>query len=128
MIHVAVGVVIDGSKILIAKRRQQSDHGGLWEFPGGKVESGETVYDALCRELKEEVNITVLSAEPFISVKHQYQQYNVLLDVWRVNDFSGDAKGVEGQSVRWVDITELECFEMPEANHDIISALHATTS
>lgn len=128
-ILVAVGVVINSDcKILVAKRHSHADHGGLWEFPGGKVEANEPVYDALCRELTEEVSLEVLSASPLIQIAHTYNKYDVLLDVWRVDAFNGEAQGAEGQVVRWVDVNELSVLQMPEANQQIINILNPTTT
>ena len=75
---------------------------GLWEFPGGKVETSGAVTDALCRELDEELGIQPLSWEPLISIEHTYPEKIVLLDVWMVRDFGGEAYGREGQAVQWV--------------------------
>lgn len=124
IVRVAVAVIVQVDRsILVSQRRAHSDHGGLWEFPGGKVESHESVYEALCRELKEEVNLDVLSASPFIQVSHSYEKYDVLLDTWLVEQFNGEPQGVEGQLVRWVCKDELRDLPMPEANDAIKKAL-----
>ncbi|HIF54036.1 MAG TPA: NUDIX domain-containing protein, partial [Methylococcaceae bacterium] len=84
-LHVAVGVVKNATgHILIALRHDTAHQGGLWEFPGGKVEAGESVEQALSRELKEELNISVQKMMPLIKVRHQYSDLKVLLDVWTV--------------------------------------------
>ncbi len=121
--HVAVGVIVDrAGRILIAKRHAHLHQGGLWEFPGGKVESGESPREALCRELAEEVAIRARHAEPLIKIGHRYPERSVLLDVWRVDDFAGRASGLEGQEVRWVEPRQLRNYDFPEANRPIISA------
>ena len=104
-IHVAVGVIYNNQQadqILIAKRPQHLHQGGLWEFPGGKVSENETVDQALKRELFEELGITVTQSQPMMQVEHNYPDKQVFLDIWTVTDFSGDARGVEGQECRWV--------------------------
>jgi len=123
-LHVAVGVIKDkAGNILISLRHDKAHQGGLWEFPGGKLETGESVEQALIRELKEELNISVDKISPLIQIKHHYSDLNVLLDVWTVTDFSGQAKGCEGQEIAWVRQSELSNYPFPEANIPIISAV-----
>jgi len=125
MLHVAVGVIVNSDHhILVAKRPDHVDHGGLWEFPGGKVESDEDVYAALCRELKEEVGLDVVVAKPLLKIEYDYDRYSVLLDTWIVSEFSGEAIGVEGQVVRWVPLKALEKLTMLSANRAIIASLN----
>lgn len=120
---VAAGVVVDSAgRILIARRAAHRHQGGLWEFPGGKVEAGETVVEALTRELHEEVGIDVVRARPLIRFPYHYPDKSVLLDVWRVNDFSGAAHGREGQPVQWVEPEALREFAFPAANRPIVTA------
>lgn len=123
-IHVAVGIIVNSEKqVLVAKRPGHVDQGGLWEFPGGKVEDNEDVYSALCRELKEEINLDVLSATPFLKITHDYPNYSVLLDTWRVEKFQGELFGAEGQAIRWLCFQELRNLSMPAGNQSIIDAL-----
>jgi len=127
-IHVAVAVIVhqnDSNKILIAKRPDHVHEGGLWEFPGGKVEQGEHVFEALARELEEELAIFVLQAEPLIKIQHDYPEKSVLLDVWKVTEFSGNAKGNEGQAIDWVSVDKLNEYSFPEANNVIIDELQS---
>ena len=122
-LHVAVGVVRDGSGRILAARRAASAHqGGLWEFPGGKVEPGETAEDALRRELREELSIAVETASPLLKIAHDYGDRRVLLDVWRVDAFQGEARGMENQPLRWVAPDELAALEFPAANQAIVAA------
>ncbi|HEX7764847.1 MAG TPA: 8-oxo-dGTP diphosphatase MutT, partial [Cellvibrio sp.] len=125
LVHVAVGVIYrpDGN-ILIAKRPDSAHQGGLWEFPGGKVDAGETIQQALARELREELNIHVLASEPLIQIRHHYADKSVLLDVHRITRFAGEACGNEGQPIQWVDVEQLKGFEFPAANRPIISAIN----
>jgi len=123
-IHVAVAAVFDDrQRVLICRRPAHAHQGGLWEFPGGKLEPGETIDSALRRELREEVGINVISTRPLIRVHHDYPDRNVLLDVWRVERFSGRAAGHEGQPVRWVLPGELGRYRFPAANRPIIKAV-----
>lgn len=122
-IHVAAAVIrsSDGL-VLIAKRPLDKHQGGLWEFPGGKVEVGETVEAALAREVQEELNITVTKARPLIQVRHDYPDKQVLLDVWEVLAFSGEPHGAEGQPLAWVESADLPNYPFPAANRPIITA------
>lgn len=122
-IHVAAAVIRrpDG-RILIARRADSQHQGGLWEFPGGKVEAGETVQAALARELREELDIEVTTSRPLIRIDHDYPDKHVCLDVWEITGFSGEARGVEGQPLAWVSARELPEYEFPAANRPIVSA------
>ncbi|MDP1770863.1 MAG: Nudix family hydrolase [Methylobacter sp.] len=122
-LQVAVGVVKNPEgKILISLRHADLHQGGLWEFPGGKIEALETAEQALARELNEELNITVTSATPLITVSHQYPDRFVQLIVFLVDQFSGEAKSLEGQPFKWVAPAELEHYAFPAANRPIITA------
>ncbi|MCP8900234.1 Nudix family hydrolase [Gilvimarinus xylanilyticus] len=124
LIHVAVGAITDGSgNILLAKRPGHAHQGGLWEFPGGKVEPNETLLQALDRELFEELDIRVVSAEPVIEIIHDYGDKTVWLDVHWVTAFTGTPRGKEGQPLRWVPVNELPQYEFPAANYPIVNAL-----
>ena len=123
VVHVAVGVIARGDEIFITLRPDDAHQGGKWEFPGGKVEEGETVLQALRRELAEEVGITVNHSEPVIVITHDYGDKQVKLDVHRVKDFAGEPHGKEGQASRWVNVKSLNANDFPEANVPIISAL-----
>jgi len=123
-IDVAVGVVFDSvGRILIAQRKADSHQGGLWEFPGGKFELNEDVEQALGRELSEELGIKPIKTRPLIKLDYSYPDVDVRLHVVEVNEFSGDAKGREGQPIRWVSKSELYKYTFPKANKVILSAL-----
>jgi len=124
MLTVAVAVIKnDTGQVLISKRADNVHQAGLWEFPGGKVEAGESTREALSRELFEELSIKVLVAKPLLQIKHQYEDLAVCLEVYTVDGFEGIARGMEGQPVKWVDKTELVYFSFPEANKRIVEIL-----
>ena len=124
IVHVAVAVIKNRrGQYLIAKRSENSHQGGLWEFPGGKVESDETVLDALKRELDEELGITLIQASPLIRIPHDYGDKSVLLDVWHVDEFSGNAFGKEGQETCWINADTFSLYDFPVANIPIITAI-----
>lgn len=123
-LHVAVGVIENNlGQILIAKRPESAHQGGLWEFPGGKVDPGENCPQALSRELNEELAIQVEKSEPLIQIRHDYSDKSVLLDVHKVTHFSGEPKGNEGQPVVWVSPESLSQYAFPAANQPIIQAV-----
>jgi 8-oxo-dGTP diphosphatase len=114
-------------QILISKRPAQLHQGGLWEFPGGKIEASETPYQALVRELTEELGIDVTAAQPFMQLSHSYSDRQVQLDIWTVTAFDGQPSGREGQVCRWVAEKELlsipSAYRFPEANLPILDKL-----
>jgi 8-oxo-dGTP diphosphatase len=102
-IHVVAAVLHDGhGRVLIAERPVGKPLAGFWEFPGGKLETGELPYAALRRELHEELGITVDEARPLIRFTHAYPERQVELDVWRVMRYSGELQARERQSLAWV--------------------------
>lgn len=126
-VHVAVGVIENSTQqILLAKRHAHLHQGDKWEFPGGKVESGETTSQALIRELKEEVDLNVVMTTPMMEIHHDYGDKKVMLDIHWVKDFSGTAQGLEGQAVKWVAKQDLVNFEFPAANKAIVDKILAT--
>lgn len=125
-IHVAVGVIENtDNTLLLAKRHAHLHQGDKWEFPGGKVEPGETTSQALIRELKEEVDLNVQSTQPMMVIEHDYGDKKVILDIHWVTDFSGTAKGLEGQTIQWVTKQSLVNFEFPAANKAIVDKILA---
>ncbi len=129
VVHVAVGVILDDQgRVLLARRPVQVHQGGLWEFPGGKVDAGESVAEALARELTEELAIQVEATQPLLEIRHDYPDKSVLLDVWLVTAFEGDPRGNEGQPIEWAEVKQLADYEFPAANQAIVSALQARTA
>lgn len=123
-IHVAVAIIInDFNEVLVSLRPDHVHQGGFWEFPGGKLEKNESVFDALKREIAEELDILILQAKPYKIIRHDYSDKKVVLDVWLVSDFKGEARGAEGQQVKWLDIKDLKIDEFPIANRSIIQSL-----
>ena len=123
-IHVAVGVIFNKTgEILIALRDKHRHQGGLWEFPGGKVDEGENVSQALSRELHEEIGIQVVRSHPLVQISHSYPDKSVLLDVWCVDEFSGLPSGKEGQEICWIDPASMNPADFPLANRRIIHIL-----
>jgi len=123
-VHVAVGVIEnEQGEIFIAQRHPEQHQGDKWEFPGGKVEAGENVQQALQRELKEECGIDVTDMAPLTVIEHQYKDKRVLLDVWWVLSYGGEVRQLEGQDWCWVDKNQLDAFQFPEANQPIVECI-----
>ncbi|WP_373001047.1 Nudix family hydrolase [Marinobacter sp.] len=124
-VHVAVAVIVRDGRVLIARRPDHVHQGGLLEFPGGKVEPGESVQAALVREIAEETGLRVpeASLEPVICIRHDYGDKRVFLDVWETRAAEGDAVGCEGQPVEWCTPEQLRDEDFPAANRPIIRAL-----
>jgi 8-oxo-dGTP diphosphatase len=125
MIRVATGVIYnDKQEILVALRHKHVHLGGLWEFPGGKIEQQETVDQALIRELQEEIGITPTQTRPCTNVMHTYPDgVTVELQACWVDKFTGQPQGLEGQQIRWVPATLLETLEFPAACKTIVEII-----
>ena len=126
-IDVVAGVILDAARarVLLALRRADQHQGGLWEFPGGKVDAGEALADALRRELDEELGIRVGAVEPRCTLEHAYPDKTVRLHVFDVLGFEGEPVGREGQELRWTALDELGSTAFPDANAPIVAGLAA---
>ncbi|WPL16066.1 8-oxo-dGTP diphosphatase [Thiorhodovibrio winogradskyi] len=123
-IQVVAGVLRDtAGQVLVAQRPAQSHQGGLWEFPGGKLEPGETPEQGLARELHEELGVELLASRPLIQVEHDYGDRWVLLDVHLVSSYRGEPRGCEGQPLAWWPIDALNQDRFPPADRPVIQAL-----
>lgn len=123
-IHVLVGIVVNADQRVLLSQRLPGRHmSGAWEFPGGKQEPGEGRFDALCRELREEIGIDVVRAEPLLAVDHDYPDRRVTLDVWHVCEFSNEPRAAEGQPLRWVAADRLDRIGLLPADAPIVEAV-----
>jgi len=123
-VPVVVGIVENNlGRVLVTKRRPDAHLGGLWEFPGGKVEAGESDFVALQRELFEEINIHVERAVPFMQREQAYSDRVVSLRIYRILAWQGSVKPLEGQPMQWVDPSALSLLEFPSANVAICKRL-----
>ena len=124
IVEVVAGVLQDArGRILLARRTEGRDLAGLWEFPGGKREPGETSEAALTRELHEELGIEIELGAPLISVPQQYPHKRLRLDVRRIASWRGTPKGHEGQALAWVPQRKLASYAMPPADRPVVAAL-----
>lgn len=128
-VKVAVGVVLRENQnkgeheTFVTRRLAHQHQGGKWEFPGGKVEPGESTAQALIRELEEEIGIHVQSSSPLVVISHDYTDKKVVLDVHKVYEFNSEPNGLEGQEGQWVKLSDLPSLEFPDANKVIIDKL-----
>lgn len=123
---VAVGILLDEQgRVLVTRRAPGAHQGGLWEFPGGKVEEGETLQEALARELREELGLLVEASEPLMVLEHDYGDKQVRLDIQRVTRWSGEPRGLEGQPLAWQRPEQLQDWAFPAANKPILERLLA---
>jgi len=124
-IHVVAGLIRDArGRILLARRTEGRDLAGLWEFPGGKREPGETSEQALVRELREELGIEVEAGESLIEVPQQYPDKRLRLEVRTVPRWKGTPRGREGQALTWVAPERLGRYSMPPADRPVVGMLH----
>ena len=124
MLEVVVAVIVDAlGRILISRRGEHTHLAGYWEFPGGKVEAGESLTEALSRELYEELGIQIQTVSPFCQIKHHYPQKTVRLNVFYVTRWQGSPHGREGQPLQWSQYQALSTLPFPEANTEIIRRL-----
>jgi 8-oxo-dGTP diphosphatase len=125
---VVAGLLFDAEgRVLIAERPAGKVLAGRWEFPGGKVAPAECARDALARELQEELGVTVRRAARQMCYAATYPQRIIWLDVWRVDDWSGEPQGLDGQSLVWVACSELHRHDILEADAPIVAALSVTS-
>lgn len=127
VVVVAVGVLIDNDgRVLVSRRAADAHQGGLWEFPGGKVEVDESVSEALSRELREELGIQIGASERLMTIEHDYGDKKVQLDVHRIKSWQGEARGLEGQPLAWQFPVDLSQWSFPAANTPILARLCET--
>lgn len=123
-VHVLVGLIADErGRWLVNQRRAGTHMAGLWEFPGGKRQPGETPFAALRRELDEELGIEVIDAEAWFELAHDYPDKQVRLDVWRVRRYGGEVVPREGQTLRWITVDEFAELPLLEADWPIVERL-----
>lgn len=126
--HKRIGVAVifnQQGDILIDRRLKTGVMGGMWEFPGGKIESGETVVACIKREIQEELGIEIEVGERLITIDHTYQEFSLTLIVHKCRYLSGIPQPIECEEVRWVKKEQLDSFTFPQANIEIIKLLQS---
>ena len=128
VIHVLAGVLCDlHGHVLLAQRPPGKHLAGLWEFPGGKSEPGETPLATLTRELQEEIGILVQEATPLIRVPWRYGERDLLLDAWCVTQWQGEPQSMEGQSLQWLAPAQVDPTTLAPADRRILQAVQLSS-
>lgn len=128
LVIVVAAVLIDrDDKVLLAQRPEGKAMAGLWEFPGGKLEDGETPEAALARELREELGIAVDQQNfvPWTFASHSYEDFHLLMPVYLCRSWQGSPQPCEHQALAWVSVDQLERYSMPPADEPLVQALKA---
>jgi 8-oxo-dGTP diphosphatase len=126
VVCVVAGALFDrDGRVLIAQRPQGTHMAGRWEFPGGKVAAAETEPQALVREIREELGITVVASRLFMRLSYEYDDRIVELSLWIVDIFSGEPAGLDGQQLKWVAVKRLGEEDILEADAPFVLALQA---
>lgn len=110
-------------EVLIAQRPPGKWQAGRWEFPGGKIEPAESPGDAVVRELREELGVTVRAARPLGEFPHDYEDRSVRIALWLVSAWDGVPEGLDGQALRWVALTQLAGCDLLEADRPMLEPL-----
>lgn len=124
--HKQIGVAVvwnQSGQILIDRRKIGGTMGGLWEFPGGKIEPDETVAECIVREIREELGIEIAVGEHLISIEHTYPTFQLTLIVHHCQHISGVPQPIESEEISWVNVGDLDAYQFPAANDGIIHAL-----
>jgi 8-oxo-dGTP diphosphatase len=123
LVIVAAAALVRGDgRLLLAQRPEGKTMAGLWEFPGGKVEAGESPQAALTRELREELSIGVAEddMEAFAFASHAYERFHLLMPVFLVRRWTGEPNALEGQKLAWASANEVRNFPTPDADGPLI--------
>jgi len=121
--NIAVAVIRKENRLLIGKRKEEKMLGGLWEFPGGKQEEQESLEETLCREVKEETDLTVSVGHAFKPIKHTYSHFKITLHAFECEVISGKEKANSAEELRWVKIEDIDKFPFPKANKSLIDQI-----
>lgn len=120
---IAVGIVWNKGQILISKRRENGLLGGLWEFPGGKIETGENAQECIIREIKEELGVQVQPTSLLKQIKHAYTHFSITMDAYHCDYLSGSPKALGCDGWKWINPEDIKRLPFPKANHKLFDKL-----
>lgn len=120
---IAVGVIWNGNNLLISKRKSTGLLGGLWEFPGGKIQHNESSEDCVIREIKEELNITVAVVEYISTIQHAYSHFSITMRGYHCQYLEGDPEAIGCADWKWLDAKDLDTLPFPKANHKLFDKI-----
>ena len=120
---VVAALITRGEKFMITRRPDGKARAGLWEFVGGKAEEGESLQDALVRECREEIGVTVAVGEPYMTVEYDYPDINVRLTLFRATITEGEPLPMENNAIAWITADEIENYPFVPADKDILDRL-----
>jgi len=126
LVHKYIGVAVitnQQGKVLIDRRKTEGEMGGLWEFPGGKIEANETIEACIRREIKEELGIEINVGDRLTSITHTYKTFKVTLYVHDCLHLSGEPQPLESTEINWVEPAQMNQYQFPQANQKIINLL-----
>jgi mutator protein MutT len=126
VIEVAAALIFHRGKLLITQRHAKAHLGGLWEFPGGKLEAGETYEQCLAREIREELGVEIAVGYCFAEITHEYPEKNVRLKFFRAELTSGEPQPLDCAAFKWVTKAGLDDFEFPAADQQLLTKLKKT--
>jgi len=116
---VTAGIIVNGSKLLIAQRREKGSQKFKWEFPGGKLEENEKPEHGLKREIQEELGVLIEVGDIFEVVYHRYEEITILLLCYKARYISGEAKAMECKDFNWINLDEINQFDFSEADKEV---------
>ena len=122
-VHVAVAVAVVNEDILIARRPDDKHQGGLWEFPGGKVETNETFHEALSREIQEELSIQINVHEKIAEEKYKDDEIDIILHYYLCSEKSGTIRLNEHENIAWVEKKDFDKYDFVEGDGNVLSLL-----
>lgn len=128
VVEVVAGILWRDGRFLAVERPEGKPRAGFWEFPGGKLEAGESAESALVRELKEELGVDATTYRFWQHVEHAYEDFTVRLHFYHVTGFSGEPQGLEGHKLAWLDAQAAQALPFLEADRPLVAQLAHVTN